>query len=163
MGSGNGDGENSLSVQSYDTGDICLIDNPGGHLQGEIQHAGIIDKSKYSDYDSLCFLSAQPNLGVIYESPNTYRDNYDEAYNCMVSGITASQRLDAVDLSDDYVGQPYYWYASKTDTTKWYCSKVVWYGYKNAVSIDIDEDGGCWVLPEDVLYDDDVVCWYHWE
>ena len=163
MGGGNGDGVNQLYVETYDTGDICLIDNPGGHLQGEIQHAGMMDKRLFYNYDSLCFLTAQPNLGVIYESPNTYRNNYDDAYSCMVFDVTDSQRVSAVALADNYIGQSYYWYASKTDTTKWYCSKVPWYGYNNAVSVDIDADGGYWVIPSDILYDSNIYCWSHWE
>lgn len=83
MGGGNGDGKNSLDPTYIVTGDVVLINNPGVHIQGAIQHAGMMDKRLYSStygWNSKCYITAQPDLGVIYETTNQYRTRYDEAW-----------------------------------------------------------------------------------
>lgn len=156
MGGGNGDGKNGLDPDYLLTGDIVLVNNPGVHIQGPIQHAGMMDKRLYKDYNSGCYISAQPKLGVIYETTNDYRNKYDEAFVCEVNYLTDYQAIAAVDRVTPYLGKPYYWYAPKTSTDKWYCSKVPWYGYYYGTKKDIDADGGYWCLPVDILNDNDV-------
>lgn len=37
-----------------------------------------------------------------------------------------------------------------------YCSKLQWLADKMVMGLDLNRDGGSWVFPRDVLYDDDV-------
>lgn len=156
MGGGNGDGTNALNPTNMISGDICLINNPGYHLQGAIQHASMMDKRLYFNENSPCYLTAQPDLGVIYETTKQYKTGYDEAWILRVNGLTTTQALAALDKVDVYLGKPYLWYIAKASTEYWYCSKLPWYGYNYANNKDIDYDGGYWCLPADIFLDLDL-------
>lgn len=161
MGSGgNGDGVNNMDASLFANGDIALINNPGYHIQGAIQHAGMMNRSRYATSSSSCFLTAEPEYGVCYESGNQYRA-YDE---CWKAGVPSANRDAAVSVacSNAAPGEKYVWGSSKSDATCWYCSKVAYYGYKNGANKDIDVDGGYWCLPVDISKDGDVMLYNYW-
>lgn len=153
--SGNGNGTNTLSVSSLVKGDIILLNDGGTQIYGAIMHAGIYDGTKVD----LCIYSASPNAtstckttGVRWERVSDWRKN-DQAWTMNVKGTTKKQRETAFNYVRKYatVGEKYDWSASKSSTSKWYCSKIPWYAYKNSsVKIDIDYDGGYWCYPIDI-------------
>jgi len=52
------------------------------------------------------------------------------------------------------IGEPYTIWTSKTNQSKWYCSKLVWAGYywNSNGGIDLDSNGGFWVTPNNLWY-----------
>ena len=171
MGGGNANNgrainyHNGMSPGWFKNGDIVLATNPGWHPQGRIEHAGLMDKSRYNEGDptEACFHSAQSGIGVIYEDLTVYEGRRE----CwQISVITTQENRDfavrqaALDAPE---GKQYLWSASKNDLDRWYCSKIPWHGYYRAVGIDIDANGGYHVLPEDILNSGHVAIWHHWE
>jgi len=51
------------------------------------------------------------------------------------------------------MGELYLWYTSKTDYSKWYCTKLPYVAFRGNAGIDIDADGGYWVFPDDIVSD----------
>lgn len=47
-------------------------------------------------------------------------------------------------------GKPYSVSATKTSTSKYYCSKLVWQSYKNTIGTDLDSNRGAIVTPADI-------------
>ena len=79
--------------------------------------------------------------------------NHSSVYNrCAMwyPNMTNSQRNAIITYMRNQIGKPYQ-ISSKTNTSKWYCSKLVWRAYKEALNIDIDSDGGTYVFPDDIL------------
>ncbi len=157
---------NDLHVESYDTGDICLPDDDGAVWWGAINHAGIFNKSLFNNnYYNSCFLSAEPDIGVVYESPNHYRTAADRCYSVLVLNTTTTQKT----MSFNYaaalagIGEPYSWYTTKDNYDIWYCSKIPYIGYLGVTGINIDYDGGYWVWPIDIYNDSNVYVWNCWE
>ena len=52
------------------------------------------------------------------------------------------------------LGEPYTLWTSKTNQSKWYCSKLVWasYYWRSGKAIDLDSNGGFWVTPNNLWY-----------
>ncbi len=169
-----GDG-NSFSVSAITTGEFVLPDLYGICPQGLINHAAIYDKSKYYSNASACFLSANNDnnesgkgytyIGVNYESPNYYRDAFDQVYVGLVTGVSDANEVKAYEKVKGVasVGEQYSLTTIKSTTSEWYCSKVVWYGYNYALNIDIDFDGGIWVFPVDIYNSGKVTLWKLYE
>lgn len=145
-GSGNGDGRNNLSLAGRLKGDIVLQNDPGISIQGYVNHAGIYDGTT-SDY---CIKSAQPNDGVLWESVSGWR-KHDDAY-ILTTDYTSATQASAFNWANTLasVTEPYYWYSGKESNDSWYCSKIPWKGYYQ-MGIDLDSDGGVWVMPDDLL------------
>ncbi|GMQ63595.1 hypothetical protein [Vallitalea maricola] len=168
-----GDG-NSFSVSALESGEIVLPDLYGVCIQGLINHAAIYDESRYYDNSSACFLSANNDdnqnglgysyVGVGYESPDYYRDAFDQVHCCYVKNHDSDEQsaLDKAQAEAN-VGEDYSLKTLKSNTSKWYCSKVVWYGYKHGADVDIDYDGGPFVFPVDIYNDGDIVVWKTYE
>lgn len=176
MGSGGdsaytGDG-NSFKVTAMLSGEFVLPDQYGVCLQGLINHAAMYDSSRYYSNSSRCFLSANDDdnrngkgysyTGVGYESPNYYRNCFDQVYCGYVPGEDASEALSSAQSAAS-VGESYSLNTTKSNTSKWYCSKVLWYGYEHGLDIDIDYDGGPFVFPVDIYNDEDVSIWISYE
>lgn len=146
---GDGDGTNQLSFAYFDDGDmICVF--PGSTLSG---HSGIWKDALYTSPASRCVWSANttPANGVQREPASKYRA-YDCAYGLWVPSEYSSGRA-AVDWCAAQVGEPYDITASKTNMTRWYCSKLAWAGWKVCAGVDLDADGGFWVKPADLVND----------
>ncbi|WP_339365630.1 hypothetical protein, partial [Vallitalea maricola] len=178
MGSGGDSGYtgngNSFIVAGLESGEIVLPDLYGSAIQGAINHVGMYDSSKYYSLSSKCFFTANNDknknglgysyVGVGYESPNYYRDAFDQVYCAYVKNHD-SDELNALNKakSEANIGEKYSVLSLKSNTSKWYCSKVAWYGYKYGANVDIDCNGGLFVKPVDIYKDSDVVIWKHYE
>lgn len=143
---------NDISFKNFAIGDIIVATTPGFHIQGAIRHAAIFDSRKYNgSIDDKCLLTAEPEQGVIYESIRFYYETFSEAWGLYVPHTTFKQRLDIVDELSKHIGEKYYWNAHKNNPKAWYCSLVPWRGYYEISGIDIDYNGGYWVLPIDIF------------
>lgn len=145
--SGNGDGSNTLSFGAFDSGDMVV------GLGTATGHAGCWADSRYVTAESSCVWSANttPVNGVQLEKARKFR-SYDYAYGLWVP-TKASYGNSVVSYCAAQAGEPYNIASSKTDYTKWYCSKLPWVGWKLKAAIDLDADGGYWVWPVDLVND----------
>lgn len=146
---GSGDGSNDISFASFDDGDmICVF--PGATFSG---HAGIWKDALHDSRYSRCVWSANvsPADGVQREPAYKY-NQYDVAYGIWVPSKYTLGRA-AVDWCAAQGGEPYDITSSKTDYSRWYCSKLVWAGWKVKAGVDLDGDGGYWVKPADLVND----------
>jgi len=121
---------------------------------GYFRHAGMFVSSNNS------FISAMPNKGVEWESIYWWETNYGDVILSWVPNATYDQVANATTSAVAHLGEPYDWQSSKTDTTKWYCSKIPWFQYNKWASIDIDFDGGYWVTPDNIWADDNVAVYW---
>lgn len=148
---GDGDGMNDLRFTAFDDGDmICAF--PGSTFTG---HAGIWKDALYTSPASRCVWSANtsPVNGVQREAASKY-NGYDIAYGLWVPAKASFGRA-VVDWCGTQFGEPYDITASKTNFTRWYCSKLAWAGWKVKTGVDLDADGGYWVKPADLVNDPD--------
>ncbi len=148
---GSGDGSNNLTFGAFDDGDLIVaIEN------FSVGHAGVWDSRYYSNASSSCVWSAvKSGAGqVVREAPIRYR-TYDRAWGLWVPGVTATLRTKARDYCAAQLGEPYDISASKSDESRWYCSKLAWSGYKQRATVDLDANGGFWVAPTDLYNDND--------
>lgn len=145
---GDGDGHNDMVFTAFDNGDfICAFDSLS------TGHSGIWKDSLYLGPTSFCVWSANttPVNGVQKERASKYR-TYDWGYGEWVPGKTA-YGLAAVNWCAAQVREPYDISSSKTDYSRWYCSKLVWAGWKVKAGVDLDANGGYWVTPADLVND----------
>lgn len=144
---GNGDGRNALSFSAFDDGDMVVA------LGTATGHAGCWADGRFSTLDSRCVWSANttPVKGVQLEQPRKYQ-GYDFAYGLWVPAKSAYGGA-VVSYCAAQQGEPYSISSSKTDYTKWYCSKLPWVGWKLKTGLDLDADGGYWVWPVDLVND----------
>ncbi|GIP22090.1 hypothetical protein [Paenibacillus sp. J22TS3] len=143
---GSGDGTNSFTTNGLIKGDIVLQNDPGTSIQGDINHGGMYDGSSVD----VSIYTAQPNQGVKWEAVSEWR-RHDEVWGLKTdaSSSTEAAAFNKV-RADASLGETYYWYAGKGDPDSWYCSKIPWYGY-SAMGIELDENGGYWVTPDDLF------------
>ncbi len=146
---GSGDGVNNIAFGFFDDGDMIVTQ---GTATG---HAGEWDSAwdKGSLYDK-CVWSANtvPVNGVQREEPRKYRA-YDSAYGLWVPSVSAAKRVEARNYCRAQNGEPYDIASSKTNQSRWYCSKLAWASYKYTSSVDLDANGGTWVWPIDLVND----------
>lgn len=146
-----GDGSNDLRVDTFGDGDIIV-----GFDAWSVGHTGIADASRTISLLSKCIWSAvkeSPGC-VLLEMPLKYR-GYDYAFGLWVPSATQYQRTSSRRFCSMQIGEPYDLFSSKTDLTRWYCSKLPWAGYSDRASKDLDANGGYWVTPADVYNDGD--------
>lgn len=146
---GDGDGSNTISFAAFDDGDmLCAF--PGSTFTG---HTGIWKDSLYTSVYSYCVWSANttPSNGVQREQPIKYR-RYDYCYGLWVPS-KATSGLGVVNWCATQSGEPYDINSSKTNYSRWYCSKLPWAGWKVKTGVDLDADGGYWVKPADLVND----------
>lgn len=146
-----GDGRNSLSFRYFDDGDIIV-----SMESWSVGHAGIWDDRYDRGSYSYCVWSAvKSGRGcVLREQPIKYR-TYDRAYGLWVPKASLSKRCAARSYAAAQNGERYDISSSKWDTSRWYCSKLVWAGYRFRAGIDLDGNGGFWVSPADLYSDRD--------
>jgi len=151
-----GDGTNNISFASFISGDILVV---GPFYPG---HAGEWDGYYYngSAY-SYCVWSANvvPVNGVQKEQPAKYK-RYDFAYGLWVPSVTSGARSCARFYCRYQNGEPYVITSTKSDQSRWYCSKLVWASYyynvgstHESTDPDLDGTGGTWVSPFDLVID----------
>ncbi|ENK1244175.1 hypothetical protein AB2063_002357 [Clostridium botulinum] len=150
---GGGSYSNPLNMDRVLDGSTLLVNNPGFHMQGSIQHCGMLDKAKFSSYSSKCILTAEPNEGVIYESPNHFR-TYDESWALVYTAnetYDADQQTHAVRYARKFLGNTYFWAASLSSDKLWYCSKIPYRAILDRCGTDINTNGCATCLPSDIL------------
>jgi hypothetical protein len=124
-------------------------------------HSGI------AGFDTKQVIQARPDTGVHKVNDyNTYygKRNTDELY---IIGAPDTKYKNAVTYALGKVSRPYALKTTLSDTSKWYCSKLVYkawesqgYKLKNAGMSGIDQlIGLVGVTPKQILYDNDVA-WY---
>ena len=64
--------------------------------------------------------------------------------------ISQSQRKQIADFWLNQTGKPYN-VTTLWDDDYWYCSKLMWRGYYDVLGVDIDNDGGYFCFPDDIL------------
>lgn len=138
-----------------DNGDLALGASPYGGSSSSVPYGYFRHSGMYVNAAGQ-FISAMPNVGVEYESVYWWETSYGDVSLNWVPSSTSSQRYNVVTNATYHLGEPYYWTSSKTDTTSWYCSKLSWFEYNKWANIDIDNDGGYWVTPDDEYYSDNV-------
>ncbi|QSZ28041.1 hypothetical protein ACETAC_04065 [Aceticella autotrophica] len=144
--------QNNISFDKFTIGDIILATSPGFHIQGVIRHAALFDSRRYhGSVDDKCLLTAEPDQGVIYETIRFYQENFSEAWGLYVPKTSLEERIKAVDSVSQYLGKPYLWCAKKRVFDSWYCSMVPWAAYYMSAGLDLDYNGGYWVLPVDIF------------
>jgi hypothetical protein len=146
-----GDGSNDLSFRSFRDGDVVVAIE-----SWSVGHAGIWD-ARYAqgDYSSCVWSAVKSSPGcVVREAPARYR-TYDRAFGLYVPGLSTQTLAAARSYCAAQSGKPYDISASKSDESRWYCSKLVWAGYSRKASRDIDANGGYWVSPSDIYSDSD--------
>lgn len=145
---GDGSGDNRMNFAYYESGDMIIA---LGTLTG---HAGEWDSAYYSSIYSRCVWSANttPVNGVQLETPIKYR-GYDYAYGIWVPSLSYTKRAAARNYCRYQKGEPYVISSSKSDQSRWYCSKLLWSSYRYTSYVDLDADGGYWVWPVDLLND----------
>jgi hypothetical protein len=142
---GVGDGYNSISFASFDSGDIVVV------LGTATGHAGLFDRAYYTGLYSYAVWSANttPRNGVQREQCLKYR-TYDQAYGVWVPSLS-SYGSAARYYARAQAGEPYNAASSKSDQTSWYCSKLAWAAWRYTAGADLDGNGGYWVWPVDLL------------
>ncbi len=146
-----GRGSNRISFRYFDDGDIIVA------IQSwSVGHAGIWDERYDRGTYSYCVWSAVKSSPgrVLREQPVKYR-TYDRAYGLWVPRVSLRGRRAARSYAAAQNGEPYRIHSSKRDQSHWYCSKLVWAGYKYRTGVDLDANGGYWVSPVDLYNDRD--------
>jgi uncharacterized protein YycO len=149
---GNPTGTNNISFTSFDSGDIILV-HDGNVAWGYYRHAGMWDSDFYNgSISDLCVWEANvsPSNDVHRASPSKFR-GYDTAIGLYVPSATTTQRYNTTMFAAQQNKKPYSFTSSKTDYSKFYCSKLVWAAYKEKASKDLDYDGGLYVYPDDLF------------
>lgn len=128
------------------TGDDALkktIVVEGMPVAGIVEHRPIYSSSSFSDWRS----SNMNRRCIIY----------------MKKAPTDQQRQQLREFQENQVGKKWRFpllassaRQTKEDSESFYCSKLQWWAYKTVMGVDLDSDGGDWVFPRDILYDDDV-------
>lgn len=145
---GDGTGVNAISFTAFDNGDIIVTQG------GATGHAGEFDDDRHVTDTSYCVWSAnvKPVSAVQRETPVKYRA-YDQAFGLWVPSVSAYTRTRARNYCAAQNGEPYDITSSKSDQSRWYCSKLVWASYRYMGGVDLDSDGGYWVWPVDLVND----------
>lgn len=143
--SGTGDGYNPISFTYFESGDIVVVT---GTATG---HAGVFDRGYYTGLYSYAVWSANtsPRNGVQREPCIKYR-SYDSACALWMP-YWDSRALYARNYARAQNGEPYNISSSKSDQSRWYCSKLAWAAWRYTAGVDLDGDGGYWVWPVDLI------------
>jgi hypothetical protein len=142
---------NTLPFVGFEDGDLVIA------MESlSVGHAGEWDARYYSNVKSQCVWSAVKSSPgcVLREAPLKYR-TYDKAYGLWVPSLSASARAACRAYCAAQAGEPYLITSSKSDQSKWYCSKLVWASYWYRAGKDLDANGGYWVTPVDLYKDND--------
>ena len=133
-------------------GDICYTgDNAlkrviiveGLPFSGVVEHCPIYNYNNRTDWRS----SNTTKRYVMYTTTVPTAEQRDRLQEFQENQLGKSWRFP----SNSWTAQ-----ANKEKNGSFYCSKLQWLAYKTVMSLDIDRDGGGYVFPRDILYDDDV-------
>ncbi len=79
------------------------------------------------------------------------------------SGMTSAQRSAIVAFMNNQIGETYLFNISKNNDNYWYCSKLQYRAYLSVLGIDIDSNGGDYVLPMDIVNSNQLVGMSFWQ
>ncbi len=141
----------SVSGQVGTEGDILITydSETAGWNHG---HAAIVR------YDDTYIVEAWPGDGVRYHV-NNWADRFTDARGFWVSGADGADYDGAEGVAKAQLGEPYTIWTTKSNTSEWYCSKLVWYGWKQQ-GYELDHDGGTYVIPADLENDSQTTRFY---
>lgn len=131
---------NEFDFSQLEPGDIVLGGNTGSSW-GHWTHAALyLGNGKVME----TFLQT----GTRPEPVTRYNEYYSHAGALRVK-LPREQKEKAVAEARKLIGQPFYLLASRKSSALFYCSKVVWYAYKQ-VGVDLEPDGAYWIVPDRV-------------
>ncbi len=144
----------SIASSSVDLGQARHGDFLLGHGSwrpwGYWNHAGVWDAYHGS---SKTLHARGYGWGVRHDASNWFKWHYSKV---AVMGVwsSSSVRVSAANYARAQEGEPYTLFTSKTNQSKWYCSKLVWAGYywRSGHAINLDPNGGFWVTPNNLWY-----------
>jgi len=117
---------------------------------GYFRHAATYDSKNRN------LISAMPDIGVYRETKTFWETSYGDVSATWVQRATFTQKSNIISYLSAQIGETYNIASSKTNYDEWYCSKLPYVGYKLKASLDIDNDGGIWVTPDDIYYSSNV-------
>lgn len=149
------------------SGDIFLCTGGGSVavilgvlIPGHWDHAGMMDRAAPNSSAPILSASDETShgFGVGYETINKWTKK-SSVIALRVKGYTTSKGQGAVNYSKQFLGKPYNIFASRDSNSDWYCSKVVWRGWKSQGK-DLEYNTwyyfrGVWVTPQDLYEDSD--------
>jgi len=170
---GSGDG-NTLDFSDFRAGDMVVMRDSSCSffiVSCYWSHAATFDSDYYTGAESdFALWSAYPtgaapsdNSSSPYstsgrvgrQSVDSIHD-YSRAYGLTVAAVSDSDAYDVTTYIYSQRAEDYYTLTTKTNTTKWYCSKLPYRAYSTEASKTLDYDGGYYVLPDDIYMDSDV-------
>lgn len=90
------------------------------------------------------------STGSNWWNSKTTGANVYQRYALWAPNMTSANRTAIVNYMRNQIGEEYNFSSSKTNESQWYCSKLQWMAYKKVLNIDIDYNGGTWVMPNDI-------------
>lgn len=140
-----------LPLHLFDNGDLIFGAGVTGSA-GSTTPYGYFRHGSMYDERSNTFVSADPSKGVYKEPISMWQQYYKDVSINYVPKATATQLASVMENAWYHRGEPYSWYSSKTETTKWYCTKLAWFEYNKWAKLDLDSNGGYWATPDDLYY-----------
>lgn len=142
FGVGNWDGEaNEFDFSQLEPGDIVLGGNTGSSW-GHWTHAAL-----YLGDGEVMETFLRP--GVSPEPVTRYNEYYSHAGALRVKAPKEVKEK-AVQMARELQGRSFYLLSPRENDSYLYCTKVVWYVYKQQ-GIDLDPEGGFWVVPDRIF------------
>lgn len=87
------------------------------------------------------------------------RENVQNRYvSVLQRGLTEAERDKIVSFLQSQIGKKYSFpptpelaQLDRRNDRTFYCSKLLWMAYKTQIGVDLDYNGGDWIMPEDIL------------
>lgn len=153
-----------------------------GHTAGIMNSPRFGPASYSGDYSlkKVIVVEAMPISGVVEHCPIYTSSSVSDwsssnmTRRCVVFTTIAPsevQRNSIQEFQENQLGKNWWFpttsleaHANKEQIGSFYCSKLQWLAYKTVMGLDLDRDGGAWVFPRDILYDDDVryIQFWYW-
>ena len=136
-------------------GDIVLGSHVVNYMTwGRFNHAAIVvDAERGIVAESTAKLPTD-KPGVRRVDWSSFAAGYVHVGVVRVRGVSADQISRVARWIGDRYGKPYRWPIiqglDKTDQSRFYCSQLVWLAYRDVLNIDLDEDQGVLVFPDDL-------------
>lgn len=107
-------------------------------------------------YSKYLLIEAHPDNagGKVDYRDNNWKSRYKNIKAMYVKGSSGTQKSNAAEFARAQIGDPYSLAMSRSDETRWYCSKLVWRAwYKQGVELEgrTYEPRGNYVTPGDIL------------
>ncbi|WP_141603853.1 hypothetical protein [Terrilactibacillus laevilacticus] len=136
-------------------GDLVLAKGPGSSSSsdevfwGAYRHiATVATKDATASYQ---LFSANKSHGdnVHYEKRSWWNTDYSTIV-CKSVNVSSAKKTAAFKYMKERWHETYSNLTTKSSTSSWCCSKLMYAGYKHAAGISLDHDGGVVVFPDDI-------------